>query len=84
MKIQKLKEEEVFIKRRVEHKILVNDKELRIYEETFFDNDLGLQDFSVDMDNEDKERLSDEEMDFIDDNINDIIDLKVEEELKEE
>ncbi len=77
MKIKKIDEQTIYLNSTTEHKLLINDKEIRIYEKRNYDTETGEQDYKTEMDWKDSGKLSNEELEYVENNIDDLIDIKV-------
>jgi len=70
--MKKISSETVYVRKTIKHIIDVNGKEIRIYE--YIDNDdfMGY-DYDTVIDDEDKKKLTDEELEELEDNLTDLI-----------
>ncbi len=77
MKIKKIDEQTIYLNSITEHKLLINDKEIRIYEKRNYATETEEQDYETEIDWKDSGKLSNEELEYVEDNIDDLIDIKV-------
>jgi hypothetical protein len=70
--MKKISREKLYVRKTIKHIIDVNGKEIRIYE--YIDNDdfMGY-DYDTVIDDEDKKKLTDEELEELEDNLTDLI-----------
>ncbi len=76
MQIKKISEDVTYKKINTEHAFELNGKEIRVYDYAYFDSISNDYDNDVEIDERDKQNLTDEELELIDDNINDLLELK--------
>lgn len=71
--MKKISSEIKYIKKSIEHIIDVNGKEVRVYEEQTQDNVFSDYDYDTVIDEQDKEKLTEEELEELEDNLSDLI-----------
>lgn len=81
--IKKLDEEVTYIRKTTVHTLEINNKEVRVYEYVSDDFISGSSyEYETEIDNADKETLTDDELELLEDNLSDILKLSDNEELE--
>lgn len=71
--MKKLSSETLYLKKTMKHIIDVNGKEIRVYEYQTQDNAFDNYEHDTEIDEQDKEKLTDEELEELEDNLSDLI-----------
>lgn len=73
MEYKIISSEIIYIKKTVEHIIDINGKQIRAYEYQMQDEPFDQYDHDIEIDEQDKEKLTDEELEELEDNLKDLI-----------